>query len=246
MSLINRDICLLKDVGNSVAFQDAVGSQGLVSTPIKNKWVFKNDNRTITYCVARGSNDIVGDSIERWVINLAFTSWGLDLNLKFKSVSVDDPHDFDIRWVSKKEDPYFTSDSILAYCGYPQTKWQGILRFNDDVIWTPDGSDLSSEELTKLTGRPSIKGNRYKTYNINQTARHEIGHGLGAVHKEDCRDCIMYPYYNNTLFPTDGDLKLLEGKYGRRIYKSDKIKQNLRNAIQRDTMDWKGKWKLNI
>ena len=178
---MNDVVCVAKASTNGIAFQ------GLVSDPIPNKW----KKNTITYCVARGSNDIKDDNIEKWIINLAFTSWGIDLDLKFDKVRVDQPHDFDIRWVTKAEDPYFTSDSILAYCGYPQTKYQGILRFNDDVIWTPDGSSLTSEQFTALTGRPSVKGSTYKTYNANQTARHELGHVLGAVHMENCPECIM-------------------------------------------------------
>lgn len=233
---MNDVVCVAKASTNGIAFQ------GLVSDPIPNKW----KKNTITYCVARGSNDIKDDNIEKWIINLAFTSWGIDLDLKFDKVRVDQPHDFDIRWVTKAEDPYFTSDSILAYCGYPQTKYQGILRFNDDVIWTPDGSSLTSEQFTALTGRPSVKGSTYKTYNANQTARHELGHGLGAVHMENCPECIMYPYYNNTLFPTNRDLEQLTKKYGSKVYKNLTFKDNIRKIIQRQTLDWKNKWKLNL
>ena len=228
-------ICVAKENKGEIAFQ------GLVSDPISNKWTKKK----ITYCVARDSNDIKDKNIEDWIINLAFTTWGLDLDLKFEKVRVDQAHDFDIRWVTKKEDPYFTSDSILAYCGYPQTKYQGILRFNDDIIWTPDGSSLSAEQFTALTGKPAVKGNTYKTYNANQTARHELGHGLGAVHTEDCKDCIMYPYYNKTLFPQESDLKQLTGKYGVRKYQNANIRDNLRKVIERDTHDWLSKWSYN-
>jgi hypothetical protein len=210
------------------------------SSWIPNKWT-KNP---VTYSLVRDSADIEGNTVEKIMVNLAMTAWEVELGIELIHVRADEKPDIKIEWVTSREDPYFTSPSILAYAGYPQTRYQGVLRMNDDVIWSPDGRSITSELYTKLTGRPiENTRNTFKTYNANQTLGHEIGHLLGAVHIEDCPLCLMFPYYNGTITPSARDIQQLLPKYGPRKIKSD-LKTRLRTAVERRRKDWDGRWKF--
>jgi hypothetical protein len=233
-------ICMLRESHISQNFSLPYATQN--SNWIPNKWSVN----PVKYSVTRDSADIAGNSVEKIMVNLAMTAWEAELGIKLIYVKSDQKPDIDIQWVTSAEDSFFTSPSILAYAGYPQTRYQGILRMNDDVIWSPDGRPITSEIYTKLTGKPvENTQNTFKTYNANQTLGHEIGHLLGAVHIEDCPLCLMYPYYNGTITPTTRDLEQLIPKYGRRNLSSEQ-KMRLRQAVENRRKTWDGKWKFSI
>lgn len=238
-------VCIIRDVNISQFFSFSRAEEGIVSNWIPNKW----NKKEITYAVTRDSLDLVGNTTERIMVNLAMTQWEVELDLKLIPVKAEiEKPDIDIQWVTSTMDPYFKKDSgILAYAGYPQTSYQGILRMNEDKIWSPDGMSIDANTYFKLTGKILADPNsRAKTYNANQTLAHEIGHLLGAVHVEDCSACLMFPYYNGTISPQLKDLAQLYPKYGARNYKNPFGKINLKTAVENRRKNWDGKWKYAI
>lgn len=175
---------------------------------------------TVRYAVTKGTLDVPRSHIYYKAVNLAFTAWEIECKLKLKPVRALDNPDITIQWVQGKDDPYFGSDSsILAWAGYPFTQFQGQLVLNDDKIWTTDGKSIDAATYTKITGKPvQNPANRFKTYNMNQTLRHEIGHLLGLAHSISCPECVMNPSYNETLQLQPNDILRIRAKYGKRVF----------------------------
>lgn len=177
----------------------------------------------VTYAVVRGTNDVPRSHLYFKAVNLAFTIWELECKLKLKVVKSTENPDITVKWVPGIEDEYFGSDSsILAWAGYPFTQFQGQLVLNDDKIWSTDGKSIDAATYTRITGKPVANpANRFKTYNMNQTLRHEIGHLLGLSHSISCPLCIMNPTYNETLDLQPNDILRARAKYGKRIFLGD-------------------------
>lgn len=105
-------------------------------------------------------------------------------------------------------DPEFLADKgVMAYCHYPNT--------------TPIGSFtcvINSAYLYSLDGKMNFANN------LNQTLRHELGHGIGCVHTTDPAD-IMFPFYHNSVIPTKTDIFQYQNMYGMRQLPNWVIKQ---------------------
>lgn len=189
----------------------------------QDELIGKWNKTTITYCVIQGTEDVPRSHLYFKAVNLAFTVWELECRLKLKPVKSTDNPDITIKWVEGKDDPYFGEDSsILAWAGYPFTQFQGQLVLNDDKIWSLDGKSIDAATYTAITGKPVQNPlNRFKTYNMNQTLRHEIGHLLGLSHSVSCPECIMNPTYNETLDLQPNDITRIRGKYGKRTFIGD-------------------------
>lgn len=186
---------------------------------LPNKWMKK----IVRYAVARGTKDVPSSSLYYKAVNLAMTTWELECKLILKRVSVLDNPDIIVKWVPGSDDPYFGSDSsTLAWGGYPQTQFQGQLVLNDDKVWSMNGLSIDAATYTAITGKAvADPNNRFKTYNMNQTLRHEIGHLLGLPHSVGCPLCLMNPTYNGTLDPQPDDIARIQAKYGKRSFVGD-------------------------
>lgn len=197
--------CIIRNINGNIAYSV------IDTVEIPNKW----RKNPITYSITRGTKDIPDEALERKIINLGVLMWEEEINIQIKPVKVTQSPDIKLSFMSSSEDQYFASDSsILAWSGYPETGYQGIMHFNDDYRWSKDGKPISAH-LADPTHYPDPKDpTTFATYNLNQTFRHEFGHTLGEVHIETCPLCIMYPIYNQTLELQPIEIARIVAKYG--------------------------------
>lgn len=178
-----------------------------------DEWPHKWEKKTVTYSVIRGTEDLPDDSFERLAMNLAMTTWDVEIALDLKWVPKDENPDITLEFRPSAEDELFKKKpGVLAYAYYPgQGSVSGIIVFNDDYLW---GMKHDSMRVTNPDGTIS----NVRIYNLIHTLIHEIGHSLGLKHTQDCKTCVMYPYYNREIELKDYDILRIRAIYGIRMW----------------------------
>lgn len=185
------------------------------------EWKYKWPDGVVTWKLERSSPDFERTySLER-IFALAFLTWGKEItNIKFKQIrkSTAEP-DIPITFLPKAEDDLFkTQGGVMAYAYFPDPNSPvgGDMVFNDDYYWTWDGGDVSAHKADPQHYPDPNTPVKLKTYNVQHTGVHELGHAIGLKHNESCTDCVMYPYYSGKVWLDDNDIERIQSLYGRR------------------------------
>lgn len=126
-----------------------------------------------------------------------------------------------INWLGKKDEPYFTSPSTLAFAWGPARSLGGDVTMNADVLWLLRKTPLLAKEAKELGYIQNYVNpdNRIKYFDPLHTFKHEgAGHALGMRHIEaatEAQHAIMYPFYNGLRKFGDADKNYLASLYGK-------------------------------
>lgn len=225
----DKPFCFI--IASQDEFESNIETQYAPIDEWKHKWTPKKfvdrkgrtrDFGYVTYKVINGSRSFPDDTFEDTALKVALRQWGLRTKtIRFKKET--DPNktaDIILQFKRKEDDKYFKErPSVLAYAYFPtNAEIGGDITFNDDYIWSSKGGSMSGKEAKEkgLVDPRTPDGNQLKCYNIIHTLIHEAGHAIGLKHNTQCRDCIMFPYYNGKVTLADNDVERIQKFYGKR------------------------------
>jgi len=185
----------------------------------------------VTYMLTNDTGDIPGNHMEAVALNQAFLDWGIRIPLRFKRVYGSVTADISAHFAGLGTDNYFTSESILAYAWYPNLNslLAGDIVINDmpKINWSLDGLPGSAwkyDPVHYTKDDPTM----FKTINLRQIFKHELGHALGLTHEINNPAAMMYPYYHNDVMLGPSDISRIQNIYGKRLIQSTYINSILK------------------
>jgi len=186
-----------------------------------DEWKHKWPDGRVTWKLERHSDDFDRTYNLMRIFALAFLTWQKEIkNIKFRRVRrVSADADIPINFLKSTEDKLFKErPGVLAYAYFPtpNSPIGGDMVFNDDYIWSWDGAGVSAHDVDPKHYPDPATPVKIKTWNLQHTGVHEIGHALGLRHNNECRDCVMFPYYNAKVHLNENDIERIQTFYGRR------------------------------
>tara|TARA_R110000824_G_scaffold215464_3_gene401942 strand:+ start:916 stop:1587 length:672 start_codon:yes stop_codon:yes gene_type:complete len=181
-------------------------------------WKHKWNKQIVTYALQKDSDDIKGNSIEKRAVNLAFTTWNVEIPLRLKSVKGNENPDIFINFVHSKNDKYLKDKKgVLAYAYYPATKHAGKIVFNEDYLWSVNGKPVPAWQVDSRYKQTSKT--KLKSYSIVHVCIHELGHSLGLTHDTFDKNSVMWWQYNGKMNLSRYDINRICEKYGKRQWR---------------------------
>lgn len=191
------------------------------------EWPHKlgNPGEIIYWELQSDTPDIEGIYFERKMINYAFLGWTHESNILVKEARNENPI-AKIRFTTRETDDYFKDrPNTLAYAYYPgQGDVTGKVVFNDDHLWSINGKPVNA---------PYDERVKFKSYDMQHTMMHELGHSLGLTHETNFDDHVMWPYYNKQRLPQQNDIARMSVKYGKRTNISENMKERIKYILLR-------------
>jgi hypothetical protein len=206
--------CVIYSNMDRIAFQEDT------QTEWRGKW----DLDVMYYDVLSQCRTLSEKKIRK-ALNLAMTTWDLEIPVKFKSNwdNYRNPvSNITIDFKTSDEDHYFKDrPSVLAYAYFPeQGDVSGKVVFNNDYIWSTNGKPVSGKKAKEQGWVVNAyDNNQLKTYNVIHVLIHELGHSLGLRHDahNDTKD-VMDAYYSGKLELSNYDIMRIRAKYGIRVW----------------------------
>jgi len=186
-----------------------------------DEWKYKWPDGIVSWKLESWSGDFDRIYNLQRIFALSFLTWGKEIkNIKFRQRrKVGADADIPINFVPRDDDELFkSSPGVLAYAYFPtpNSPVGGDMVFNDDYYWTWNGAGVNANLVDpKHYPDPNTKV-KIKTYNVQHTGTHELGHALGLRHNTGCGDCVMYPYYNGKVWLDNNDIERIRTFYGKR------------------------------
>lgn len=169
---------------------------------LENEWPYSWNHSPVTYRLNNKTLDISKRQHQERAVTVAFRTWQLHTNLKFKRV-YDSFEKVDINISFQPLSSFDNRKGVLAHAAYPgQGEASGDIEINDEWNWTLDSRDMT------LSRPPLVP-----------VLVHEIGHSIGLKHDTRTMDSIMYPSFDlgkvkNKLH--EYDISRAQSRYGKR------------------------------
>lgn len=198
---------------------------------IANDRLYGKWNKDIIKFAIDNNMSHMSDSQLRKAVNWSQTPWDFAIRTKIKFVTDKIQADFTFEFKPTNADQYLTSGT-LAYAGYPNGILRNVIVINSDFPYTPDGHPVSGQVLQSWGFNVQSLTNYYKTWDLDQILKHEMGHKLGLPHSPN-DDRVMSSNYGimAEILTHEEKLRIWQKYPKRRSY--DKIMARLGNLIRR-------------
>jgi len=171
------------------------------------------------------------DSQLRRAVNWSQTPWDFAIKNKIEFVTEKNFADFTFEFKPTNADQYLTSGT-LAYAGYPNGILRNVIVINSDFPYTPDGHPVLGSVLQSWGFNVQNVNGSYKTWDLDQILKHEMGHKLGLPHSPNDDRVMSSNYGIMAEFLTDEEKQRIWAKYQKRRF-YDKIMARIGNLIRR-------------
>jgi hypothetical protein len=196
----------------------------------QEEWAHKWPHKTMYYNVIGVCRTLSTKEVRK-ALNLAMTTWDLEIDITFKPAWYDKDvfgggaSNLTIDFKSSDEDDHFRErPSVLAYAYFPgQGSVSGKVIFNNDYIWTNNGKSIKgSKAMANGWIENANPDSNLRTYNIINVLIHELGHSLGLRHdvtgNSDGADVMDAYYGNDRKDLSERDIYRARLKYPARIF----------------------------